>query len=95
MSKLGKFNFFHNTMTITAIGNYRAQWGEGPIWWNGALYYVDIEKHQVIRFTPSTGEETIWNVGQRVGTVVPRSQGGLVCAGDHGFFFLDETKING
>lgn len=84
-------HFFQYTMTITPIGIYRAQWGEGPIWWNDALYYVDIEKHQVIRFTPSTGEETIWNVGQRVGTVVPRSQGGLVCAGDHGFFFLDET----
>ena len=21
-------------------GKYRAQWGEGPIWWDGKLYYV-------------------------------------------------------
>jgi sugar lactone lactonase YvrE len=28
-------------------------------------------------------------VGQRVGTVVPRQGGGLLCAGDDGFFFLD------
>lgn len=74
---------------ISVTGNYRAQWGEGPIWWKGALYYVDIEKHQVIRFDPITGEETFWDVGQRVGTVVPRANGGLLCAGDHGFFFLD------
>jgi hypothetical protein len=75
---------------IEAIGSYRAQWGEGPIWWNGRLYYVDIENHKVIRFHPTSGEEKIWDVGQRVGTVVPREGGGLLCAGDQGFFFLDE-----
>jgi sugar lactone lactonase YvrE len=74
---------------ISVTGTYRAQWGEGAIWWQGCLWYVDIEKHAVIRFDPETGGETIWNVGQRVGTVVPRAQGGLLCAGDHGFFFLD------
>jgi sugar lactone lactonase YvrE len=74
---------------ISVIGNYRAQWGEGPIWWQNALYYVDIEAHKVIRFDPTSGAETIWNVGQRVGTVVPRADGGLLCAGDQGFFFLD------
>lgn len=74
---------------ITVTGNYRAQWGEGPIWWKDALYYVDIEKHKVIRFDPATGEETFWDVGQRIGTVVPRENGGLLCAGDHGFFFLN------
>jgi len=74
---------------ISVTGQYRAQWGEGAIWWQGMLYYVDIEKHLVIRFNPVTGEETIWNVGQRVGTVVPRENGGLLCAGDDGFFFLD------
>jgi sugar lactone lactonase YvrE len=78
-------------MTIETIANYRAQWGEGPIWWNNFLYYVDIEKHSVIRFNTQSGEEKIWNVGQRVGTIVPRRSGGLLGAGDHGFFFLDET----
>lgn len=74
---------------IAVIGNHRAQWGEGPIWWKDCLYYVDIEKHKVLRFHPATGKETQWDVGQRVGTVVPREGGGLLCAGDAGFFFLD------
>lgn len=74
---------------IAVIGTYRAQWGEGPIWWKDCLYYVDIEKHLVLRFDPNSGEETQWDVGQRVGTVVPRQGGGLLCAGDDGFFFLD------
>jgi len=74
------------------IGNYRAQWGEGPLWYRGRLLYVDIEKHKVIAFDPQSGEERIWDVGQRVGTVVPRRNGGLLIAGDHGILMLDEES---
>jgi sugar lactone lactonase YvrE len=77
-------------MTPEPISNHVSVWGEGPIWHNGRLIYVDIEAHKIIAFTPDTGEEKIWDVGQRVGTVVPRAKGGLVWAGDDGFFFLDE-----
>lgn len=79
-------------MTIETVGNYRARWGEGPLWWEDSLYYVDIENHRVIRYFPGTGEERQWDVGERVGTVVPRRGGGLVIAGDHGFHFLDESS---
>lgn len=72
------------------VGHIRCQWGEGPIWWRDALYYVDIEGHKVHRYDPADGSEESWDVGQRVGTVVPRASGGLVIAGDHGFLFLDE-----
>lgn len=75
---------------IEPIGNTRSQWGEGPVWWQGALYYVDIEGHQVHRFDPAKGSEQSWAIGERVGTVVPRESGGLVIAGDHGISFLDE-----
>lgn len=77
-------------MTIEVVGSYRAKWGEGPLWWGDALLYVDIENHRVIRFNPATGEERIYEVGERVGTVVPREAGGFVIAGDNGFIFLDE-----
>ncbi len=73
------------------ISNHVSVWGEGPIWHQERLLYVDIESHKILAFTPATGEEKIWNVGQRVGTVVPRAQGGLVWAGDDGFFFLNEN----
>lgn len=72
------------------VGHIRCQWGEGPVWWQGALYFVDIEGQRVHRYDPADGSEKSWDVGQRVGTVVPRESGGLVIAGDHGFFFLDE-----
>lgn len=71
------------------VGQTRCQWGEGPIWWQGALFYVDIEGKRVHRYDPADGSEQSWDVGQRVGTVVPRESGGLVIAGDHGIQFLD------
>ncbi len=78
-------------MTPELISNHVSEWGEGPIWHGDRLLYVDIESYKIISLIPSTGEEKIWDVGQRVGTVVPRASGGLVWAGDNGFFFLDET----
>ena len=77
-------------LSIEPVGNIRSHWGEGPIWWQGALYFVDIEGHRVHRYDPADGSEKSWDVGQRVGTVVPRESGGLVIAGDHGLLFLDE-----
>ncbi len=77
-------------LSIEPVGNIRSQWGEGPIWWQQALYFVDIEGHRVHRYDPADGSEKSWDVGQRVGTVVPRESGGLVIAGDHGLLFLDE-----
>ncbi len=77
-------------ITIQPTGITRSIWGEGPLWWQGALYYVDVEGHRVHRYDPATGSENSWDVGQRIGTVVPRESGGLVIAGDHGLHFLDE-----
>lgn len=78
--------------TIELAGNYAAQWGEGPIWWQGRLLYVDIERHLVLQYDSSTHEEKTWDLSSsvgRIGTVVPRAQGGLVVAGDTGLHFLD------
>ena len=79
---------------IDIAGNYCAQWGEGPLWWNNRLLYVDIEKHTVLQYDPQTNEELSWDVSStvgRVGTVVPRSSGGLIIAGDTGLHTLDPT----
>ncbi|MGH7293191.1 MAG: SMP-30/gluconolactonase/LRE family protein, partial [Myxococcota bacterium] len=80
-------------ITPELVGTYVSQWGEGPIWHSDRLLYVDIETHKILSFDPKSGQETIWDVGQRVGTVVPRAKGGFVWAGDDGLFFFDE--ING
>ena len=78
--------------SIEPVGTISSKWGEGPIWWRGALYFVDIEGHLVHRLDPADGAEKSWQVGGRVGTVVPRESGGLVIAGDDGLHFLDEES---
>lgn len=70
-------------------GSRVSEWGEGPIWFGGRLYYVDIEGHKVVAYDPGSDSEEVWDVGERVGTVVPRASGGLVIAGDFGISFFD------
>jgi sugar lactone lactonase YvrE len=74
---------------ISPLGDIQCRWGEGPIWWQDALYFVDIEGHRVHRYDPANGAAQTWEIGQRVGTVVPRESGGLIIAGDHGIYLLD------
>lgn len=71
------------------VGGRVSHWGEGPIWWQEALWHVDIEGCAVCRFDPADGSEQAWDVGARVGTLVPRESGGWVLAGAAGFRFFD------
>lgn len=72
--------------TVHSIGTRISQWGEGPIWWQDHLFYVDIEQHTLIRLNPETGEESSWDVGERIGCVVPTEDSSeVVYAGDTGF----------
>ena len=66
------------------LGQRISQWGEGPLWWEGALLYVDIEGHTLIKLDTDTGDEQTWDVGERIGTVVPTSDENYLYAGDSG-----------
>lgn len=79
-------------ISVEPVGQHLSIWGEGPLWHQNRLLYVDIEAYKILAYHPDTGEEKIWNVGERVGTVVARAGGGLVWAGDSGFHFLDESS---
>ena len=82
-----------SSLTIQAIGKRQSLWGEGPIWWNDSLYYVDIEGKAIIRLNPDTEEETIWEFPERIGCVVPCNNGHLLYAGDNGISIFDpQTK---
>ena len=87
----------NNNITICPIGSRVSKWGEGPIFWNDHLLYVDIEGHTLIQLNPESGDEEFWEMGERIGTVVPRVEGGFLCAGDSGIYTFDPTtgeKVN-
>jgi len=69
----------------------RATLGEGPIWdsRDDVLWWLDIEEHKLHRYAPVAQTNDTVDVGQCVGTVVPRRQGGLMLAVENGFASYD------
>ena len=61
----------NKSITIKPVGSRVSQWGEGPIFWQEHLIYVDIEGHAMIRLNGETGSEETWEMNERIGTVVP------------------------
>lgn len=76
-------------VTVRSVGNQFSKWGEGPVWWKHALFYVDIEGHRLIRFDPEKNKEQIWEIGERIGTVVPTERNEVIYAGDSGIVRFD------
>lgn len=76
-------------MKAELVYDARARLGEGALWHEGRLLWVDIEGCTVNRFDPMSGRNESWHLGQRAGTVVPRASGGLVVGAHHGIGFLD------
>jgi sugar lactone lactonase YvrE len=71
-----------------------AELGEGAVW-NSALqrlHWIDITGQRVFTYDPATGENRGHDVGQMVGTVVPRAAGGLMLAVHEGFAALDPVS---
>ena len=74
------------TPRTKTIGKQISQWGEGPIWWGNSLFYVDIAGNKILRLKPETSEESIWDVGERIGTIVPsKNDDEVIYAGDTGY----------
>ncbi|MET3504600.1 SMP-30/gluconolactonase/LRE family protein [Halalkalibacter oceani] len=67
--------------------------GEGPCWDGKSqrFYWVDILGKTVHCFQPETETTEVTEVGDLVGAVVVREQGGLLVATQTGFYTLDEA----
>lgn len=75
---------------IEVLSDSPAKLGEGPIWWNDRLYWVDILSGELRAYDPVSDSHRAWRLGQAVGTVVPRRrEGQFVIALADGLYFLD------
>jgi len=72
---------------VELLVDAHAEVGEGPLWddQKQVLYWVDIMKNTLYIYDPAKKENTAFDIGQHVGTVVPRESGGLMLALHHGF----------
>lgn len=77
---------------LEKVGERSSKWGEGPVWHEGSLWYVDIKGHALVRFDPREGSEAAWPVGQEIGFAVPCESGRWIFGGDRGLFFLDPNS---
>ena len=86
-------------MEIELVIDANANLAEAAIWHAHAqrLYWVDINEGTVHLYDPANNTDLAIDVGQPVGTVVPRASGGLMLAVKRGFASLNvethELKI--
>ena len=80
-----------------SVGNdLRLELGEGPVWdeARGVLWWVDSEAGMVFRGTVDADVVTVIErreVGEKVGSVAPAADGGLLVAGERHVQVLDPT----
>lgn len=79
-------------MELEVVWDAGALLGEGPIWYENRLHWVDIEKGQVHIFEPKSGDQKSFKLPGKVGTVVPRASGGLLVAGQFGLALFDPSN---
>jgi sugar lactone lactonase YvrE len=68
--------------SATRLLHVQARLGEGAIWdkRDRVLWWVDIDGQALHRFDPASGNDRWWPMPSQVGTVVPRTSGGVVVA---------------
>jgi sugar lactone lactonase YvrE len=86
------------TLKAELVVDAKVELGEGALWDEQAqvLYWVDILGSKLFVYNPATGENTAYDVGQHVGTVVLRQPGGVMLAVRNGFarFDLDTSTLD-
>jgi D-xylonolactonase len=75
-------------MDATHLLRIGAELGEGPVWIDGALWFVDIKRRHIYRHVPDTDLTDRWNAPEMVGWVLPSVRGDLIVglqSGPHRF----------
>jgi len=64
-----------NVRPVLSVG---ATLGEGPIWFDDALWFVDIKRQHINRYDPASGAAKRWDAPAQVGWIVPVAGGGTL-----------------
>lgn len=62
--------------------------GEGPVWWDGALWFTDIKQQTIYRFDPAGGAQS-WAAPSPVGFLAPRRDGRFIAGAKTGLYDFD------
>ena len=65
-------------MSPTCIWPLAAKLGEGPLWWQGAVWFTDIKQNRIHRFDPATGVGKTWEAPAEPGFLAPMTDGTFI-----------------
>jgi D-xylonolactonase len=75
-------------LTPDCVWPLAAALGEGPVWWNGALWFTDIKSHKIHRFDPD-GAPQSWDAPSQVGFLAPFNDGHFLAGAKTGLYDFD------
>lgn len=73
-----------NAMKAELLYPARAVLAEGPVWHDGRVWWVDIERGEVHALDPADGRDRAWRLPYRVGFVIPTVRGDCVVGTEQG-----------
>ncbi|HEY1606707.1 MAG TPA: SMP-30/gluconolactonase/LRE family protein [Allosphingosinicella sp.] len=71
------------------VWSLECQLGEGPVWVDGALWFVDIKSKKVYRTDAAGGGRRSWDAPEEVGFVLPAEDGSFVAGLQSGLHRFD------
>ena len=77
------------SIAVSCVWRLAAELGEGPLWWQEALWFTDIKRQRLHRFDPAGGERRSWPAPSPIGFLAPRSNGHFIAGAKHGLMDFD------
>ncbi|HWU56682.1 MAG TPA: SMP-30/gluconolactonase/LRE family protein [Rhizomicrobium sp.] len=74
---------------VTCIWPLACTLGEGPLWWQGAVWFTDIKEKKVHRFDPQSGQKLSWAAPSEVGFLAPLKNGHFIAGTKTGLYDFD------
>lgn len=63
--------------------------GEGPLWWQEAVWFTDIKQNRIHRFDPATAAQQSWEAPAPVGFIAPLENDHFIAGAKTGLFDFD------
>lgn len=71
------------------VWNLHAELGEGPVWVDGLLWFVDIKRRLVLRYDPASDAKESWDAPEQIGFLLPAEGSGFVAGLQSGLHHFD------
>lgn len=78
--------------SLSCVWPLQCTLGEGPLWWDNALWFTDIKRKKVHRFDPARGQGQSWPAPSEVGFLAPLENGHFIAGTKTGLQDFDPVS---